>query len=92
VAVSVTTSLPLAEAVYWTVKVPEFDPDAGEIELPIADLSDHELALATTMVSGAFAPCCRDDGPLIEAEAPGAMFSTVTASSLTPHALAARAE
>lgn len=91
-AVSVTTSFPLVEAVYWTVKVPEFDPEAGEIALPLADLSDHELAFPTEMFSVPTAPCCKDDGPLIEAEAPGAMISTVTASSLTPHALTARAE
>jgi hypothetical protein len=86
------TSLPLAEAVYWTAKAPEFDPAAGEIALPLADFSDHELASATPMFSVAPAPCGRDDGPLIEAEAPGAMLSTVTASSLMPHALIARAE
>jgi len=85
-------SFPLAEALYWTAKVPEFDPDACEIGLPSADLSDHELAFVTEMVRVAPAPCCRDDGPPIEADGPGAMLSTVTASSLTPHAFTARAE
>ncbi|MEA2328492.1 MAG: hypothetical protein QOE68_3451 [Thermoanaerobaculia bacterium] len=51
------TSLPLAEAVYWTAKAPEFDPDAGEIALPLADLSDHEFAFATETVSVPPAPC-----------------------------------
>jgi hypothetical protein len=92
VAVSVTTSLPLADAVYWTVKVPEFEPAAGEIALPIADFSDHELALLTEMLSVATVPCSTDDGPPIDPEAPGAMLSTVTASSPTPHAFVARAE
>jgi hypothetical protein len=50
-------SLPLAEAVYWTAKAPEFDPDAGEIALPLADLSDHEFAFATETVSVPPAPC-----------------------------------
>jgi hypothetical protein len=92
VAVRVTTSTPLAEAVYWTAKVPVFDPAAGEIALLFADLSDHDPALVTEIVSVAPAPCCSDDGPLIDPEAPGAMLSTVTASSLTPHAVTARAE
>jgi hypothetical protein len=90
--VSVTISKPLAEAVYWTEKVPVFEPAAGEIALPIVELSDHEPALLTETVSVAPAPCCSDEGPLIDPEAPGEMFSTVTASSLTPHALTARAE
>jgi hypothetical protein len=92
VAVRVTTSLPLFDAVYCTAKVPEFEPAEGKIALPLAELSDHALAFVTEAVNVAPAPCCKDDGPLIEPEAPGAMLRTVTASALTPHALTACAE
>jgi len=85
-------SLPLAEAVYWTEKVPVFDPAAGEIGLPRADVSDQELAFVTEMVSVTTAPCCTEDGPLIEADAPDAMLRTAAASSPAPQAFTARAE
>ena len=88
----VTTSVPLIDAVYCTVKVPEPDPDEGKIGLLFAELSDQPEAFAMEIVNVALAPCCRDDGPLIVAEAPGAMLRIVTASSPTPHAFAACAE
>ena len=88
----VTTSAPLTDAVYCTPNVPEFDPAAGKIALPLAELIDHAPAFVTETVNVALAPCCSEEGPLIDAEAPGAIVRTVTASSPTPHAFAACAE
>jgi hypothetical protein len=78
--------------VYCTVNAPVFDPDEGKIRLPFAELSDHPLAFATETLNVALPNCCTDEGPLIEAAAPGVMLKTVTASSLEPQALAACAE
>ena len=91
-AVSVTTSLPLADPVYCTPNVPVFDPDAGTIALPMAELIDQPVAFVTETVSVALAPCCSEEGPLIDGTAPGAMLRTVTVSSPTPQLFAACAE
>jgi hypothetical protein len=86
------TSFPLTDAVYCTPNVPELDPTDGKIVLPLAELIDQPLALVTETVKVVVAPCCNEEGPVIVAEAPGAMLRTVTASSLTPHAFMACAE
>ena len=88
----VTTSFPTVDAVYCTPNAPEVEPAEGKIELPFAELSDHPPAFVTETFNVALAPCCSDEGPLIVAEAPGAMLRTETASSLWPHTFAACAE
>ena len=88
----VTTSLPPTEAVYCTVKVPEFDPAKGKIALPFAELSVQLDVFAVETVNITLEPCCSDDGQLIVADAPGAMLRPATASSLTPHPFDACAE
>ena len=85
-------SAPDFEATYCTAKDPVFEPDEGEMPLPRSEVRDQELAFVTQTDSVPLAPCCREEGPMTEAVGSGTMLRTVTASSPSPHALAARPE